>query len=125
LPALLFEAAFHLSWPKFRQNLLAILLLAVPGVVGAIAIAGFIAYELEPFADAALPLMVAFLFVAMCVATDPVSVIALFKELGVPKRLAVLMEGESLLNDGVAVVAFIVLGAMLGLGEHQEDVTAF
>jgi monovalent cation:H+ antiporter, CPA1 family len=54
----------------------------------------------------------------------PVSVVALFKELGVPKRLAVLMEGESLLNDGVAVTAFIVLSAMLGLSHTDEDVTA-
>ncbi len=125
LPALLFEAAFHLSWPKFRQNLKAILLLAVPGVLVAIGLGGFLAYELEPLAEASMPLMVAFLFVAMCAATDPVSVIALFKELGVPKRLAVLMEGESLLNDGVAVVAFIVIGAMLGLQPHQEEVTPF
>jgi len=123
LPALLFEAAFHLSWPKFRQNLRAILLLAVPGVLAAIGLAGTTAYYLEPLASAELPLMVAFLFVAMCVATDPVSVVALFKELGVPRRLAVLMEGESLLNDGVAVVAFIVLGAMLGLTDHHEEVT--
>ena len=125
LPALLFEAAFHLNWRKFRQNLRAILLLAVPGVLAAILLAGVLAFYLEPLAAAAIPLMVAFLFVAMCAATDPVSVVALFKELGVPKRLAVLMEGESLLNDGVAVVAFIVLGATLGLTEHSEPVTAF
>lgn len=125
LPALLFEAAFHLSWPKFKKNLRAVLLLAVPGVAAAIAIAGGLAFYLEPLAQAPLPLMVAFLFVAMCAATDPVSVVALFKELGVPKRLAVLMEGESLLNDGVAVVAFIVLGAVLGIGQHGEPVTAW
>jgi CPA1 family monovalent cation:H+ antiporter len=124
LPALLFEAAFHLSWPKFKANLRAILLLAVPGVIAAIGIAGLLAFWLEPLAAASLPLTVAFLFVAMCAATDPVSVVALFKELGVPKRLAVLMEGESLLNDGVAVVAFIVLGAMLGIGHQDEEVSA-
>lgn len=125
LPALLFEAAFHLSWPKFRENIRAILLLAVPGVLAAIGIAGMLAYLVEPLAAAALPLMVAFLFVAMCAATDPVSVVALFKELGVPKRLAVLMEGESLLNDGVAVVAFIVLAATLGITHTEEEVSAF
>jgi CPA1 family monovalent cation:H+ antiporter len=124
LPALLFEAAFHLSWPKFKANIRAILILAVPGVIAAIAIAGMLAYYLEPLAEAELPLMVAFLFVAMCAATDPVSVIALFKELGVPKRLAVLMEGESLLNDGIAVVAFIVLSAVLGISHTEEEVSA-
>lgn len=123
LPALLFEAAFHLSWRKFRENLKAILLLAVPGVLMAVAIGGVLAWLVEPLADAALPLTVAFLFVSMLAATDPVSVVALFKELGVPKRLAVLMEGEALLNDGVAVVAFITISAVLGLEQTHEPVT--
>lgn len=123
LPILLFEAAFHLSWPKFRANLRSILLLALPGVVAAIALGGLFAYWLEPLADVAVPLMVAFLFASMLAATDPVSVIALFKELGVPKRLAVIMEGESLLNDAVGVVAFTVLSAMLGIGHAHEPVT--
>ncbi len=124
LPALLFEAAFHLSWPKFKENIRAILLLAVPGVLASIALAGMLTYWLEPLAQTALPLAVAFLFVSTCAATDPVSVIALFKELGVPKRLAVLMEGESLLNDGIAVVAFVVLSAILGISHVNEDVSA-
>jgi CPA1 family monovalent cation:H+ antiporter len=59
-----------------------------------------------------LPLMTALLIGAGLSATDPVSVIALFRELGAPKRLTVLMEGESLFNDGVAVVAFLVLLAI-------------
>lgn len=124
LPALLFEAAFHLSWHQFKKNARSILLLAVPGLAIAIAVAGLFTYALAPIANTSLPLLVAFLFVAMCAATDPVSVIALFKEMGVPKRLAVLMEGESLLNDGVAVVAFIALSAILGLSHTGETVDA-
>lgn len=124
LPLLLFEAAFHLSWYKFRKNIRAILLLAVPGVAVAIGLAGLLAFIFEPWADVDLPLVVSFLLIAMLAATDPVSVIALFKELGVPKRLAVLMEGESLLNDGVAVVAFMALAAVLGLHMPGEEVTA-
>lgn len=124
LPILLFEAAFHLSWRKFRENIRAILLLAVPGVAASIGIAGALAWIFEPWAAVDLPLAVAFLFVAMLAATDPVSVIALFKELGVPKRLAVLMEGESLLNDGVAVVAFMAIAAALGIHMPGEAVTA-
>ncbi len=123
LPMLLFEAAFHLSWTKFRQNLRAILLLAVPGVLVAVVLGGLLAYWLEPIAGATLPLMTAFLFASILAATDPVSVVALFKELGVPARLAVVMEGESLLNDAVGVVAFTVVSAMLGLGHHDEPVT--
>jgi CPA1 family monovalent cation:H+ antiporter len=125
LPVLLFEAAFHLSWSKFRANLRAILLLAVPGVIVAIGLGGLFAYWLEPLADVAVPFGVAMLFAAILAATDPVSVIALFKELGVPKRLAVVMEGESLLNDAVSVVVFTVLSVVLGLRAEGEEVTAF
>lgn len=124
LPVLLFEAAFHLSWQKFRENVLGIALLAVPGVVAAVGIGGLFAYLLEPLARTPLPLPVALLFVSMLAATDPVSVVAMFKELGVPKRLAVLVEGESLLNDGIGVVAFIVTSALLGLDPNVPTVTA-
>lgn len=123
LPILLFEAAFHLSWGKFRANARAILLLAVPGVLAAIALGALFAYVLEPLADVAVPFGVALLFASILAATDPVSVIAVFKELGVPKRLSVVMEGESLLNDAVGIVAFTTMLAVLGLATEVEAVT--
>jgi CPA1 family monovalent cation:H+ antiporter len=59
--------------------------------------------------------MVALVFGALISATDPVAVVAIFRELGVPSRLLTIVEGESLLNDGVAIVLFtILLGAALG-----------
>lgn len=61
-----------------------------------------------------LPLGVSLLFGALISATDPVAVIALFKEMGAPKRLTMLVEGESLFNDGTALVLFrVILGAVL------------
>jgi CPA1 family monovalent cation:H+ antiporter len=53
-----------------------------------------------------VPLLIALLFAVMAMPTDPVSVLALFEEISAPERLSVLVEGESLLNDGVAVVLF-------------------
>lgn len=123
LPALLFEASFHLDIREFRRNLRAILLLAVPGIVISIGITGLLVFELEPLMDSPLPLLGAFLLASILSATDPVSVIALFKELGAPKRLSVLMEGESLLNDGTAVVAFVAIAAMMGLHHTDAPVT--
>ena len=58
----------------------------------------------------------ALLFGSIVSATDPVSVLALFKKLGAPKRLTVILEGESLFNDGTAVVVFrIILGVVIGV----------
>ena len=113
LPGLVFEAAFHLDALKFWQNKLAIHALAVPGVAAAI---GLTAIMLQPVVSAlhvvdGFYLRHALVFAALIAATDPIAVVALFKTLGVPKRLAVLVEGESLLNDGTAVVFFtLILG---------------
>lgn len=107
LPPLLFEAAWNLEWSHLKRDLVPISLYAVVGVV--ISIAG-IALGLNLLGG--LPLITVLLIGASLAATDPVSVIALFRELGVGKRLTTLMEGESLFNDGVAVVAF---GLLVGL----------
>ncbi|BAY84288.1 Na+/H+-exchanging protein [Calothrix parasitica NIES-267] len=107
LPPLLFEAAWNLKWSNLKRDFFPITLYAVVGVV--ISIVG-IALGLNQVAG--LPLTTALLIGASLSATDPVSVTALFRELGVDKRLTTLMEGESLFNDGMAVVAFSFLVAL-------------
>ena len=115
LPGLLFEAAFHIEFKQFWRNRLAISSLALPGVVAAIALTAVI---LTPVANwlhfvQGFTWQHALVFGALISATDPIAVIAIFKNLGVPKRLAVLLEGESLLNDGTAIVFFTVSLALL------------
>lgn len=109
VPPLIFEAAFHLDFALLRENLAPILVLAVPGValtallVGAIVVLG-----------TGMGWGAATVFGALIAATDPVAVIALFRTLGVSRRLAVALEGESLFNDGTAIVLYrIALGAAL------------
>jgi CPA1 family monovalent cation:H+ antiporter len=109
LPPLLFEAAFHVEFDKLRQNLLPILIMAIPGVIiTTLLIGGIVAL------GTSLALPMALVFGALIAATDPVAVIAVFRSLGAPKKLTILVEGESLFNDGAAVVIFnIVLGIAL------------
>ena len=104
LPPLLFEAAWNIRWRSLKDSLVPVTLFAVVGVV--ISVVG-VAFPLSYFTDMSLP--TALLVGASLSATDPVSVVALFRELGASKRLTILMEGESLFNDGVAVVAFLLL----------------
>jgi CPA1 family monovalent cation:H+ antiporter len=104
LPPLLFEAAFVLDLRRLWDVRAGVLTLAVPGVLLAMAVGGaLVHWALD------LPWAVALLFGAMIAATDPVAVLATFRHLGVDKRLEVLIEGESLLNDGIALVLLVAL----------------
>jgi len=115
LPGLLFEAAFHIEFRQFWRNRLTINSLALPGVVGAIALTAVI---LTPVANTLhfvqdFTWKNALVFGAIISATDPIAVVAIFKSLGVPKRLSLLLEGESLLNDGAGIVFFTLSVALV------------
>ncbi|MBI1216801.1 MAG: sodium:proton antiporter [Alphaproteobacteria bacterium] len=101
LPPLIFEAAFHISWKALRKDLLLILFLATVGLLMA---AGVTAAGMHYVAG--WQWVGALVFGVLISATDPVSVIATLKEAGVQGRLRLLIETESLLNDGTAAVAF-------------------
>lgn len=108
LPGLLFEAAFHIEFKQFWRNRLAVFSLALPGVVVAIVLTALIltpGTNLLHFVQG-FTWKHALVFGALISATDPIAVVAIFRNLGVPKRLSVLLEGESLLNDGTAIVFF-------------------
>ena len=110
LPALIFESAFHLNARQLIRDLVPILTLAIPALLISTAIIGTGLWFLP-----GIGLSLALLFGALISATDPVAVIALFRKLGVPERLAVLVEGESLLNNITAVVVFtVILGLAMG-----------
>lgn len=115
LPILVFEAALGLSTRAFFRNLLSILVLAIPALVVSTVLVGM-AVHLGTEAS----LTAALLFGALISATDPVAVVGVFRRIGVPQRLLSIIEGESLLNDGVAIVlVHILLAAALG---HEVSV---
>lgn len=101
LPPLIFEAAFFIQWKELRQNLVPVLTLALVGVLASTAIIAALMWGLASWNIAG-----SLVFGALIAATDPVSVIAMFKELKVEGRLRLLVEAESLLNDGAAAVVF-------------------
>mmetsp|Transcript_140618 Transcript_140618/g.262330 ORF Transcript_140618/g.262330 Transcript_140618/m.262330 type:complete len:848 (+) Transcript_140618:55-2598(+) len=115
LPALIFSEAMQLNVHRVRSSLLQILLLAVPGVLlGTTVMGAFCHYVLPYNWDWPICLAVG----SILSATDPVAVVSLFKSLGVSPHLTVIISGESLFNDGTAVVVFqlmlkLALGATL------------
>jgi CPA1 family monovalent cation:H+ antiporter len=110
LPPLIFEAALQIEWPSLRREFA---LLAVLVTAGVAASAAVVAAGLHGLAD--WPWTSAIVFGVLISATDPVSVIATFKDTGVRGRLRLLVEAESLLNDGTAAVLFAVaLAAIAG-----------
>jgi monovalent cation:H+ antiporter, CPA1 family len=125
LPALIFESAFNLDSRQLRQNILPVLFLAVPGVLLSTALIGGLLWLVTPFS-----LPAALVLGALLSATDPVAVISLFKQLGAPKRLTVLVEGESLFNDATAIVLtrillVVLVSGALSVGDVVQGVFDF
>lgn len=109
LPALIFEGAWHLNLHEMQRWWQPIAILALPGVLVTAAVVA-VAVHLSGF----LPWNSALLLGALLGATDPVAVIAIFRQLAIPSELATIIESESLLNDGIAVVLYQgVLGGLM------------
>ena len=107
LPPLVFEAALQLEWKRFRDELPLTLTLAFGGVaIAAVIVAAGMHFIVG------WSWMGAALFGVLIAATDPVSVIASFREIGAQPRVSMVVESESLLNDGVAAVGFAILSAI-------------
>ena len=104
LPLLIFESAFAMEMSVFKKLIGQCLLLAGPGLVIASGLTAVGARYM--FVEYNWDWSAALLFGVTLSATDPVAVVAILKELGVPKGIGTLIEGESLLNDGTAIVFF-------------------
>jgi len=116
LPGLLFEAAFQIHFGEVWRSRASILVLAVPGLVLVTFLTAVVLWwGVNAFMPGSISFIESMVFGALISATDPISVLATFRTLGVDKRLAVIVEAESLFNDGTAIVVFtIVLGMATG-----------
>ncbi|MEO1619829.1 MAG: sodium:proton antiporter [Cyanobacteria bacterium J06632_3] len=120
LPPLIFESALSLNARLLLRNITPVLVLATIGLLLATGIVSGLMAWLTP-----LSWTESLLFGALISATDPVAVIALFKELGVPKQLVVLVEGESLFNDATAIVTFNLIMAAAAMETENLAIAGF
>ena len=121
LPVLIFESGFNMRMRKMLDSAWAISLLAIVAlIISTLTIAGML-YFLLPLIGIDMPFIVALLFGAIISPTDPVAALSLFKEAGVPRRLAMIFEGESLLNDGTAMALFLVILSVAIGGFHGTE----
>ncbi|MGR9000423.1 MAG: cation:proton antiporter [Gammaproteobacteria bacterium] len=118
LPILIFESAYHINVRNIKENKLAIGLLAIVGLLISTFFIGFVGDWVFQLLGFEIPFVVTLLFGAIISATDPVAVLALFKECGAPHRLTLIFEGESLFNDGTAFAMFLVLLEIMIHGYH-------
>ena len=108
LPILIFQAAFQIESRRLLRNVAPIATLAIPAVLISTAVVGGLLYLFGNIPHERA-LVAAALFGAMVSTTDAVAVVAIFRDLGVPKRLSMLAEGEALFNTGTALVLFGII----------------
>lgn len=114
LPILLFEGAYNVPAKRLWHNFVPVILLAVPGVLLCMLITAAIMHVVM-----GLSWSVTLLFGALIASTDPITVVSLFRDLGAPRRLALLLEGESLFNDGTSITLFQIVLVVIMTGEFS------
>jgi CPA1 family monovalent cation:H+ antiporter len=119
---LLFAGALHVKLEDLQANRWTILALATLGVLLSTVLVGGLAFGLLHALGLPVPLPLCLVFGALISPTDPIAVMGLLKELHAPKDLKATIAGESLFNDGVAVVAFFALVSFAGIG-GEDDVS--
>lgn len=119
LPTLIFEAAFAMDVHTFKKSAVNATILAIPGIIIAMFLTALIVLGIEysGYGLEGWGWTYALMFGAVASATDPVAVVALLKELGASKKLGTLIEGESMLNDGTAIVLFMLFFTMVTTGD--------
>ena len=116
LAFLLFAGGLHINLSNLGSLAAPVALLALGGTVGSAFLLGFSLHHVLQLTGIQLPLTACLLFGALISPTDPIAVLAIMKKVGAPKRLEVVIAGESLFNDGVAVVMFLTLLEMAAPG---------
>jgi len=123
LSALLFAGALHVHLEELNKQKWVVAILASVGVIASTFMIGFASYEVFALLGLDIPLIYCLLFGSLISPTDPIAVMGILKTIGAPKSLETKIAGESLFNDGVAIVVFLVLLNIAGAGHgggHSE-----
>lgn len=125
LSALLFAGALHVHLDQLAKQKWVVATLASVGVITSTFLIGFAAYYIFPLLGLDIPLIYCLLFGALISPTDPIAVLGILKNVGAPKSLETKIAGESLFNDGVAVVVFLVMLSFVATGAdgHHAELT--
>ena len=121
LSFLLFAGAMSLNACQMLRQRRSILTLAFVSTAISTALMGLAAYAVFRLVGLDVPLLWCFLFGALISPTDPVAVLDLLKRTKIPDRVRILIAGESLFNDGIGVVFFIVIGSLVGIGHTTPE----
>src|SRR5215471_2805390 len=108
LPALLFEAALNVDVRQLSDEMATVLLLAVIGVIVCTFVVGFALWPIS-----SVGFLACIILGAIIATTDPVAVVAVFRDIGAPRRLSTLVQGESLFNDAAAIAIYTLAVAVL------------
>ncbi|MGC2199630.1 MAG: cation:proton antiporter [Stellaceae bacterium] len=108
LPPLLFEAALNVDVRQLSDEVATVLLLAVIGVIVCTFVVGFALWPIAP-----VGILACIILGAIIATTDPVAVVAIFHDIGAPRRLSTLVQGEALFNDAAAIAIYSLAVAML------------
>lgn len=117
LSILLFAGALHVDLSELKSCKWQVGILAVFGTLISTALVGFGLWVILPYTGIVLPLSYCLIFGALISPTDPIAVMGILKSVGAPKSLEIVIAGESLFNDGVGVVLFALMLAMVTSGE--------
>lgn len=120
LSALLFAGALHVHLEELIKQKWVVAILASVGVLTSTFLVGYASYFIFGWIGLDLPLIYCLLFGSLISPTDPIAVLGILKTVGAPKSLETKIAGESLFNDGVAVVVFLVLLSIAGVSGHGD-----
>ncbi len=121
LSALLFAGALHVHLEELIKQRWIVAILASVGVMTSTFLVGYVSYYIFGWLGLDIPFIYCLLFGSLISPTDPIAVLGILKTVGAPKSLETKIAGESLFNDGVAVVVFLVLLSIAGVSGHGGE----